>query len=104
MDEGEEIPAFKVALIGGHYSGKTSIITAFHTGNFLEKTKPTLGANFVSHVITLDGKSVELQIWDTAVCFYSNSRVKRSTSHSVHFITGMQNAALVFTQSMIWTA
>lgn len=64
----EEVEAlvFKIALIGAHGTGKTALISKYHTNNFLEQTVPTVGANFVSHNVTIDNEIAELQIWDTA--------------------------------------
>ncbi|EAY11017.1 small GTP-binding protein, putative [Trichomonas vaginalis G3] len=66
MESVIDIPVFKVALIGRHSSGKTSIITSYHRGEFLDRTEPTIGANFVSHLVNFNDKKAELQLWDTA--------------------------------------
>ena len=62
----ESLPIFKIALIGSHSSGKTAIITAYHSKTFYENFEATIGANFISHEISIDGNEIELQIWDTA--------------------------------------
>lgn len=66
MNEIKDVPVYKVALIGKHDAGKTSIIAAYHTGTFSENTEPTVGANFVSQMEQVGDQEVEIQLWDTA--------------------------------------
>ena len=61
-----DCPIFKIALIGSHSTGKTTILTSYHTGKFMSETEPTIGANFISHMVNFDDETIELQIWDTA--------------------------------------
>ena len=46
--------------------GKTSLLGRLHTGRFTEQYKVTIGADFVCQELTVEGKVVTLQLWDTA--------------------------------------
>ena len=56
----------KIVAIGDSGVGKTSLIQMFEHVRFTENFKPTIGADFSNKEITIDGKVVTLQIWDTA--------------------------------------
>lgn len=58
--------SIKLTLIGAERSGKTCLVTRFVENKFNEDYKVTIGAAFMSKIITLNGKSYKLQIWDTA--------------------------------------
>lgn len=55
----------KVTLIGSSNVGKTSIINAY-VRHLFTNTTPTCGACYTQKVIRLDGKLLQLNIWDTA--------------------------------------
>eukprot|EP00483_Globobulimina_turgida_P012315 UN12338 len=57
---------FKVVLIGAPSVGKTSILERFVTDIFTEDYKATIGADFRTKDIIINGQTVLLQIWDTA--------------------------------------
>ncbi|KAF8329706.1 GTP-binding protein ypt1 [Cantharellus anzutake] len=57
---------FKVVLIGDVAVGKTSLLLRFVDGTYTENFVGTIGANFMTRTIKLEGKTVKLQIWDTA--------------------------------------
>lgn len=56
----------KIVAIGDSGVGKTSLIQMFEHSRFTENFKPTIGADFSNKEISIDGKVVTLQIWDTA--------------------------------------
>lgn len=56
----------KIVAIGDSGVGKTSLIQMFEHARFTDNFKPTIGADFSNKEITIDGKIVTLQIWDTA--------------------------------------
>ena len=56
----------KVVAIGDSGVGKTSLIQMFEHTKFTESFKPTIGADFSNKEITINGRIVTLQIWDTA--------------------------------------
>lgn len=57
---------FKVVLIGAPSVGKTSILERFVTDIFTEDYKATIGADFRTKDVQINGQTVLLQIWDTA--------------------------------------
>jgi len=63
-----KVPGCKVVLIGESGVGKTSIISRYVSGDFIEEVASTNGASYTSkNLIFPDlGKNLLLDIWDTA--------------------------------------
>ncbi|CAM9554911.1 unnamed protein product [Discosporangium mesarthrocarpum] len=61
----EEEP-LKVILLGNSGVGKSNLIARFHTNEFCEDFESTVGVEFVTKRMDVDGVPVKLQIWDTA--------------------------------------
>lgn len=57
---------FKLVFLGDQGVGKTSIIKRFIFDNFDENNSATIGVDLISKNITVDGKTVRLNLWDTA--------------------------------------
>eukprot|EP01118_Nematostelium_gracile_P017379 TRINITY_DN7402_c0_g1_i2.p1 TRINITY_DN7402_c0_g1~~TRINITY_DN7402_c0_g1_i2.p1 ORF type:complete len:285 (+),score=51.34 TRINITY_DN7402_c0_g1_i2:40-855(+) len=56
----------KLVVMGAMGSGKTSLVDQFVMNRFSDEISPTSGANFFEKkVMTRDGESMDLQIWDT---------------------------------------
>lgn len=55
----------KLVIVGDGACGKTCLLFAFTKDEFPDKYIPTVFENYVSD-IEVDGKSVELALWDTA--------------------------------------
>ncbi len=55
---------FKLLLIGDGAVGKTALAKRYLTGLFNASTKITIGADFYSHNLDIEGNHVTLQIWD----------------------------------------
>lgn len=55
----------KLVIVGDGACGKTSLLTRFTKGFFPEEYIPTVFESYVSDV-NVDGKNVELALWDTA--------------------------------------
>jgi len=56
----------KIIVLGESGVGKTSLLVRYVENSFTIATKSTIGADFLSKEIEVDGKPVTLQIWDTA--------------------------------------
>lgn len=56
----------RVVIIGDTSVGKTSILNQLIDQSFQEYEQTTVGANYQLYVEEIDGKKVEIQIWDTA--------------------------------------
>jgi len=56
----------KVIILGDSGVGKTSLMNQYVNKKFEHKYKATIGADFLTREIDVDGTLVTLQIWDTA--------------------------------------
>ena len=57
---------FKVVLIGETNGGKTSLLSRFTWNEFNIDLQNTIGVEFATRSLHIDGKSIKAQIWDTA--------------------------------------
>lgn len=57
---------FKVVLIGDSGVGKSNLLSRFTRNEFLVESKPTIGVEFATRTLQVDGKVIKAQIWDTA--------------------------------------
>jgi Ras-related protein Rab-6A len=57
---------FKIVTVGNQGIGKTSIIQRFASNTFDPQYQTTLGIDYMSRVLQMQGESVRLQVWDTA--------------------------------------
>ncbi|PWN26303.1 putative Rho2-GTP binding protein Rho2 [Jaminaea rosea] len=55
----------KLVIVGDGACGKTSLLCVFAIGEFPQQYEPTIFENYVAE-IRLDGKPVQLALWDTA--------------------------------------
>lgn len=55
----------KLVIVGDGACGKTSLLCVFALGEFPTQYEPTVFENYVAE-IRLDGKPVQLALWDTA--------------------------------------
>ncbi|KAF5349503.1 hypothetical protein D9756_009006 [Leucocoprinus leucothites] len=56
---------FKVVLIGDSGVGKSNLLSRFTRNEFNLESKSTIGVEFATRSINVDGKTVKAQIWDT---------------------------------------
>ncbi|XP_010241769.1 PREDICTED: ras-related protein RABA5c [Nelumbo nucifera] len=64
-DEGEEY-LFKVVIIGDSAVGKSNLLSRYARNEFNMNSKATIGVEFQTQSMDIDGKEVKAQIWDTA--------------------------------------
>merc|ERR1712227_581799 len=65
--EGDEYDfLFKVVLIGDSGVGKSNLLSRFTRNEFNLESKSTIGVEFATRSIQVDGKTIKAQIWDTA--------------------------------------
>ncbi|KZS98816.1 ras-domain-containing protein [Sistotremastrum niveocremeum HHB9708] len=57
---------FKVVLIGDSGVGKSNLLSRFTRNEFNLDSKSTIGVEFATRSINVDGKTLKAQIWDTA--------------------------------------
>ncbi|KAK2952083.1 putative GTP-binding protein yptV5 [Blattamonas nauphoetae] len=79
----------KVIVLGDSGVGKTSLINQFAQHKFSEQYKVTIGADFLTKEVIVDGRQVTMQIWDTA-------GLERFQSLGVAFYRGSDACILVY--------
>jgi Ras-related protein Rab-11A len=57
---------FKVVLIGDSGVGKSNLLSRFTRNEFSLESKSTIGVEFATRSLDVDGKVIKAQIWDTA--------------------------------------
>ena len=61
---------FKFLVIGSAGTGKSCLLHQFIEGRYKEDSSHTIGVEFGSKIVPVGGKTVKLQIWDTAGKIY----------------------------------
>uniref|UniRef100_UPI00398F7C18 ras-related protein Rab-7a-like n=1 Tax=Pristiophorus japonicus TaxID=55135 RepID=UPI00398F7C18 len=56
----------KVVLLGNSGVGKSALMNQYVNKHYTNLYKATIGADFLTREITVDGKNIALQVWDTA--------------------------------------
>ncbi|CAI9107323.1 OLC1v1006649C1 [Oldenlandia corymbosa var. corymbosa] len=64
-EEGEEY-LFKIVVIGDSAVGKSNLLSRFARDEFDHNSKATIGVEFQTQVVEIDGKEIKAQVWDTA--------------------------------------
>ena len=57
---------FKIVLVGDHGVGKSNLLSRFALKEFNLDSRSTIGVDFATKIIQVDGKNIKAQIWDTA--------------------------------------
>ncbi len=57
---------FKVVLIGDSAVGKSNLLSRYARNEFNNNSKATIGVEFQTQSMEIQGKEVKAQIWDTA--------------------------------------
>ena len=57
---------FKIVLIGDSAVGKSNLLSRFARNEFQPNSKATIGVEFQTQSLEIDGRDVQAQIWDTA--------------------------------------
>jgi len=57
---------FKIVLIGDSGVGKSNLLSRFTRNEFNLESKSTIGVEFATKSIQVEGKTIKAQIWDTA--------------------------------------
>ena len=55
----------KVVLVGAVGVGKTSTVLRFVKDNFKEYLETTIGASYMSKVMTVENTTINYNVWDT---------------------------------------
>lgn len=65
-EEGGEEYLFKIVVIGDSAVGKSNLLSRFARDEFDHNSKATIGVEFQTQVVEIDGKEIKAQVWDTA--------------------------------------
>ena len=57
---------FRIVIIGDASVGKSALVTKFADDTFTSRVDPTIGIDFKTKIIDLEGFKVNVQLWDTA--------------------------------------
>lgn len=57
---------FKIVMIGDSGVGKSNLLSRFTRNEFKLDTRSTIGVEFATRTIEVDGKKIKAQVWDTA--------------------------------------
>ncbi|XP_076944288.1 ras-related protein Rab2BV-like [Bidens hawaiensis] len=57
---------YKIVLVGDSGVGKSNILSRFTRNEFSLESKSTIGVEFATRTLEVDGKTIKAQIWDTA--------------------------------------
>ena len=57
---------FKVVIFGDAGCGKTTLRKRFMTNKYISSSQHTIGVDFETKILALDGKEIKLLIWDFA--------------------------------------
>jgi Ras-related protein Rab-11A len=72
---------FKIVLIGDSGVGKSNLLLRYTRNSFDADSKATVGVEFATKNVEIDGKLIKTQIWDTA----GQDRYKAITSAFICF-------------------
>ena len=56
----------KIIVLGAANVGKTTMMKRYVTDKFIADRRPTVGADFMTKKLKVEGTDVVLQLWDTA--------------------------------------
>nr|CAH7735013.1 unnamed protein product [Callosobruchus chinensis] len=87
---------FKVIVIGDSNVGKTTLTYRFCEGKFLDAAEATIGVEFRSKVLNIDGEDITLQLWDTAGQERHRASMIRHyyrNAHAIIFVYDVTNRA-----------
>ncbi|KAK4353741.1 hypothetical protein RND71_025935 [Anisodus tanguticus] len=65
-EEKKEDYLFKIVLIGDSAVGKSNLLARFARDEFYPNSKSTIGVEFQTQKMDINGKEIKAQIWDTA--------------------------------------
>lgn len=89
MSEQKQLPVYKVIVAGDGGVGKTSLIRRFCEGKFEASRVMTIGVDFQTETVNIQGRRIRLSIWDIA-------GQDRFGSFRDMFYRGAKSAALVY--------
>eukprot|EP00455_Lapot_gusevi_P014509 TRINITY_DN17251_c0_g1_i3.p1 TRINITY_DN17251_c0_g1~~TRINITY_DN17251_c0_g1_i3.p1 ORF type:complete len:253 (-),score=-1.10 TRINITY_DN17251_c0_g1_i3:16-750(-) len=80
---------FKVILLGDSSVGKSSLLSRFTRNEFLLESKTTIGVEFGTHSLLIDGQTIKVQLWDCC-------GAERFRAVTAGYYRGAKGAVIVF--------
>ena len=86
--ENQYYTALKIILLGEVFTGKTSLINVYIKEKFNKDVETTTSPSYFSKLITVDGKNILINMWDTAgqEQFRSMNKIFIKNSNIILFI------------------
>jgi small GTP-binding protein len=93
----------KILVIGESAVGKSCLLLRYTENHFTETFMTTIGVDFKTKFLTIDGKSVKLQIWDTAgqEKFRSITKAYYRGAHGILVVFDISRRD-TFNQTKVW--
>eukprot|EP01112_Ceratiomyxa_fruticulosa_P012704 TRINITY_DN3534_c0_g1_i1.p1 TRINITY_DN3534_c0_g1~~TRINITY_DN3534_c0_g1_i1.p1 ORF type:complete len:226 (+),score=41.79 TRINITY_DN3534_c0_g1_i1:226-903(+) len=66
VSEGEHDYLFKIVIIGDSSVGKSNLLVRFTRNEYNDRSKATIGVDFGTKSIEVEGRTIVAQCWDTA--------------------------------------
>ncbi len=88
---------FKIVLTGDSGVGKSNLLSRFTRNEFSLESRSTIGVEFSTKEVQVDGKTIKVQIWDTGkslLLTYSSEYVFFSSSSWSRTIYGNNKSLL----------
>ena len=65
---------YTLTIVGDNNTGKTSLVNRFAVISFTDRYIPTIGVDFVTRTIQLDGIKIKVRLWTIGANFYKLTR------------------------------
>ncbi|MBA0868020.1 hypothetical protein Goshw_007592 [Gossypium schwendimanii] len=91
---------FKVVLIGDSGVGKSNLLSRFTRNEFSLESKSTIGVEFATRSLNVDGKVIKAQIWDTAG--QESHKEMMIAYQDLESDLRMEFVSLVFSINLVW--
>ncbi|KAK8995269.1 hypothetical protein V6N11_069710 [Hibiscus sabdariffa] len=85
---------YKIVLIGDSGVGKSNILSRFTRNEFCLESKSTIGVEFATRTLQVEGKTVKAQIWDTAALEATNiEKAFQTVLNEIYHVTSKKALA-----------
>ncbi len=66
MNDQKDFLRYKTCIFGDGGVGKTTLVNRYVTGKYRDNFQMTIGVEFYTKIVEIEGKKAQLQIWDFA--------------------------------------
>jgi len=80
-----------VVVIGDSGVGKSNLLSRFTRNEFNLESKSTIGVEFATRSVSIEGRTIKAQIWDTGYLDprFNQCHRPRSTNHTCHLLSNI---------------